>query len=141
MINRTEAEESSIDVEITAYSKGVRVSTRKIRLVADAIRKLPVDQALGYLSMIDKRGAYSLAKTLNSAIANATNNAKLERSGLIIKSLEINEAQALKRVHPSKRRGTHIRVVLTDNKSLPSRQAGEARISKIETKEKEEKLT
>jgi len=149
MINRTEAEESSIDVEITAYSKGVRVSTRKIRLVADAIRKLPVDQALGYLSMIDKRGAYSLAKTLNSAIANATNNAKLERSGLIIKSLEINEAQALKRFHPStkgrvhpyKRRGTHIRVVLTDNKSLPSRQAGEARISKIETKEKEEKLT
>lgn len=107
-------------MEITAYSKGVRISTRKIRLVAQAIRKLPVSQALDYLSMIDKRGAYPLTKTLKAAIANATNNAKLDKSGLIIKSLEINEAQALKRFHPStrgrvhpyKRRGTHIKVVL-----------------------------
>ncbi len=107
-------------MEIIAYSKGVRVSPRKIRLVADAIRALPVDKALEYLSIIDKRGAYPLKKTLKSAVANATNNAKLSSSDLIIKSLEINEAQALKRFHPStrgrvhpyKRRGSHIKIIL-----------------------------
>ena len=107
-------------MEVTAYSKSVRVSTRKIRLVADVIRKQPVTRALAYLTVIEKRGAYPLEKTLRSAIANAVNNNKLAAEDLFIKALDIDEATPNKRFHPStrgrvhpyKKRGTHIRVVL-----------------------------
>lgn len=124
-------------MEITAYSKGVRVSTRKVRLVADTIRNKPVTRALTYLAVLDKRGAYPLEKTLRSAIANAVNNNKLSADTLFIKALDIDEATPMKRFHPStkgrvhpyKKRGTHIRVVLSDKKS-------EAVISKSETNDK-----
>lgn len=41
-------------MEVRAVSKSVRVSPRKIRLVADVIRRLPVDEALGALSLLKK---------------------------------------------------------------------------------------
>ena len=108
---------------IVAQSKGVRVSTRKVRLVADAIRNLSAEKALNALSQMSKRGSVSLEKTLKSAIANAVNKG-LSKDNLFIKSLEINEAPALKRYHPStrgrihpyKRRGSHIRIVLEEKK-------------------------
>lgn len=107
-------------MEIIAQAKSIRVSTRKVRLVADEIRKMPVEKALAALMILDKRGSYSLEKTLRSAIANAVNNHKLSVNDLVIKSLEVNEATPLKRFHPStrgrvhpfKKRGSHIRFVL-----------------------------
>ncbi len=107
-------------MEIVAYTKAVRVSPRKVRLVADAIRKQSVAEALRSLSIIDKRGSYSLEKTLRSAVANAVNNNNLQASDLTIKSLEVNEANPLKRFHPStrgrvhpyKKKASHIRIIL-----------------------------
>jgi large subunit ribosomal protein L22 len=123
------------NMEITAYSKSVRVSTRKIRLVADVIRRQPVAQALKYLSVIEKRGAYPLEKTLRSAIANAVNNNNLPADSLFIKTLDINEATPMKRfhastrgrIHPYKKRGTHIRFIL-ESKEKPA----QAELSKKE---------
>ena len=112
-------------METTAYTKSVRISTRKIRIVADVLRNQTVPQALRYLAAIEKRGAYPLEKTLRSAVANAVNNNKLSADNLVIKSLEINEATAMKRFHPStrgrahpyKRRGSHIRITLEEKVS------------------------
>ena len=112
------------NMEVRAVSKSVRVSPRKIRLVADVIRRLPVDEALGALSLLKKRGSDSLEKTLKSAIANATNNANLKREDLVIKSIDVLDAPSLKRYHPStkgrahpyKRKGSHVIIVLEDGK-------------------------
>lgn len=106
-------------MEIIAKTS-VRVAPRKVRLVADAIRKLSLENALRTLSVVKKRGGVSLAKTLNSAIANATNNNNLKREDLTIKSIDVLDAPSYKRfhfstrgrVHPYKRRGSQIRVVL-----------------------------
>nr|MBI5455906.1 50S ribosomal protein L22 [Candidatus Levybacteria bacterium] len=103
----------------------VRVAPRKVRLVADAIRKLSVEQALRSLTVIKNRGSVSLEKTLRSAIANAINNNKLKQELLTIKSIDVSESPSYKRFHPStrgrvhpyKRRGSNIKIVLTDNKS------------------------
>ena len=65
-------------MEIIAISKSVRVAPRKVRLVADAIRKLSIADALVSLSVLNKRAALSLSKTLKSAVANAKNNNKVE---------------------------------------------------------------
>lgn len=98
----------------------VRVAPRKVRLVADAIRKLSLDEALKNLSVIKNRGSVSLEKTLRSAIANAVNNNKLKQDALSIKSIDVLESPAYKRFHPStrgrvhpyKRRGSNIKIVL-----------------------------
>jgi large subunit ribosomal protein L22 len=109
-------------MQVQAITRSVRISPRKVRLVADAVRKLSVDDALAALTVMNKRAAHIIAKTLNSALANATNNAKLERQTLTIASIEVVEGQALKRFHPStrgrihpyKRRSSHIRVTLEE---------------------------
>ena len=110
----------------TAYTKSVRVSTRKVRLVADVIRNQSASNALKYLTVIDKRGAYVIEKTLRSAIANAVNNNNASVDSLVIKSLEVNEGAPLKRFHPStrgrvhpyKRKATHIRVTLESKEKV-----------------------
>lgn len=114
-------------MQVQAVSKSVRISPRKVRLVADAVRSLSVDDALAALSAMNKRGAAALEKTLKSAVANATHNASLERNALRIAGIEIAEGQSLKRyhastrgrIHPYKRRGSHIRVVLEEVKAAP----------------------
>ena len=111
-------------MEIIAVSKSARVAPRKVRLVADAIRKLSLADALKALSVLKNRGGEPLEKTLKSAIANALNNNNLKQDLLRIKSIDVLEAPAYKRYHPStrgrvhpyKRRGSHIKIVLTDNK-------------------------
>lgn len=109
-------------MEIIAKSNSVRVSPRKVRLVADSIRKLRAMEALNALSLIKKRGASVLFKTLKSAVYNAKNNAKLKEEDLFIKAIEVTEGGALKRYHPStrgrihpyKRRSSHIKVILEE---------------------------
>ncbi len=114
-------------MQVIARIKEVRISTRKVRLVADAVRNLSVQEALDALSVIEKRGANDLEKVLKSAIANAVNNSKLDRANLKIVAIDVNEGTALKRFHPStrgrvhpyKKRSSSIRIVLEDN-SVPS---------------------
>lgn len=109
-------------MEVKAESKSVRISARKVRLAADVIRNKHVREALSVLTLIKKRGASVLYKTLKSAIANAVNNAKLKQDALFIKSIEIGEGPFLKRYHPStrgrvhpyKRRSSHIKIILEE---------------------------
>ena len=109
-------------MQVTAHSKNVRISTRKVRLVADAIRKLGVNEALAALQLSDKRAAGPLEDALKSALANAVNNANLQKDNLMISSIIVNEGQAMKRFHPStrgrvhpyKRRASHITITLAE---------------------------
>ncbi len=107
---------------VSATVKSVRISTRKVRLVADAIRHMSPGDAIIALSLIQKRGANVLAKTIKSAVANAITNAKLSQDALVIDSLQVQEGPFLKRfrpstrgrVHPYKKRSSHITVVLKE---------------------------
>lgn len=109
-------------MEIKAESKGVRISPRKLRLAADLVRNMSVGQALNTLSLVKKRAAMPLVKTVRSALANAINNAKLKEESLIIKKIEVSQGPAFKRyrpstrgrVHPYKKRSSHIKVVLEE---------------------------
>ena len=111
-------------MEAKAKAKSVRISPRKIRLVADAIRNLTIDEALQVLWITKKKASRVLEKTLESAIANAVNNSKLDRKDLVIESIMISEGQALKRFHPSsrgrvhpyKKKSSHISIVLKEVK-------------------------
>lgn len=109
-------------MEVQAITKSVRISPRKIRLVANSVKKLSVDEAITALTITPKRGGNVLLTTLKSALSNAVNNLKLDKNALVIESIEITEGQALKRfrpstrgrVHPYKKRGSNVRIVLKE---------------------------
>lgn len=116
-------------MEYIAISKSVRVSPRKVRLVADAIRVLSIKRALSQLEVAGKIAALPLEKTLRSALANAKDRSKLDMDGLVIKAIDVAEGPVLKRYHPStrgrihpyKKRSSHIKVVLSDDQNQNSK--------------------
>lgn len=109
-------------MQVRAISKTVRMSPRKMRLVVDAMRGKSIDQALSQLAVMPKRASLPVEKTLKSAVANAVNNARLDRESLSIVSMVVSEGQALKRfrpstrgrVHPYKKRTSHLEIVIQD---------------------------
>ena len=110
-------------MEYTAVAKSIRIGPRKIRLIADSIRKIgSIDKSIDALSILKKRAAGSIEKTLKSAVANAINRGA-KKEELFIKSIEVMEGPALKRfrpstrgrTHPYKKRSSHIKIILADN--------------------------
>src|SRR5438270_13743066 len=109
-------------MEYKAFTKSARTSPRKTRLVADLIRNLPAGNAVDILTLTRKRAAQDILKTLQSAMANA--KVKGVNDNLYIATIAVNEGPALKRfmpstrgrIHPYKKRTSHITIVLTDKK-------------------------
>ena len=109
-------------MEVQAITKYARMSPVKIGDVTRQIQGLKASQALELLRFIPRKSARLVEKTLKSAIANATNNAKLAADTLQVKEAVANEGPRLKRwqpvargtPHPIIKRTTHITIVLTD---------------------------
>lgn len=109
-------------MEYTAVAKNIKVSPRKVRIVADGIRDLSISSAITNLMVSRKRGAVSLKKALESAIANAVNNNNAKKDDLKIKMINVTEGIKYKRYHfagrgrtrPYQKRTSHINVVLED---------------------------
>ncbi len=109
-------------MEYKAEAKNVRMSPRKVRLVADSVRELGLEQALSSLMVLNKRAASPIKKAIESAIANAVNNFQASRGDLTIKEIMIGEGDKYKRYHyaargrtrPYVKRSSHIRIILQD---------------------------
>lgn len=113
-------------MQYNALAKNVKVSPRKVRLVADSVRDLSIAAALTQLMVSRKRGAVSLKKALESAMANAVNNNSAKKDDLKIKTINITEGIKYKRFHyagrgrtrPYMKRTSHINVILEDNVAM-----------------------
>ncbi len=111
-------------MEIKASLNQLRMSPRKVRLVADIVRGMKTDKALDQLRFGDKKAALPLLKLVESAIANAVNNYDLDKDNLYIKSIMINEGATLKRWTPKaqgrattvRKRSCHLHLVLAEVK-------------------------
>ena len=73
-----------------AILRRFRESPRKIRMVADMIRGRSVDDAMSILHLQQRKAARMLSKVLGSAIANATENEKVDVDKLIVKKIFID---------------------------------------------------
>ncbi len=106
-------------MEIKATQKFVRMSPRKLRLVAPLVKNLSPREAIELLPFSRKRAAEPLAKVIKTALANAKQKG-ISEADLIFKEIQINEGPRLKRwrpgargrVKPYQRKMSHIRVVL-----------------------------
>jgi large subunit ribosomal protein L22 len=109
-------------MEARAVAKYIRVSPRKARLLADAIRGKDVDEALRIVQMSTKKAARPIRKTLESAIANAENNFDVAVDDLYVKTAMIDMGRALRRMQPRaygradiiRRPTSHITIVVGD---------------------------
>ncbi len=108
--------------QVTAIEKYIRMSPRKIRIVADLVRGMGVDEAIGILKMTPKEAARAVEKAINSAAANATQNYGLTREDLFVSTIHADEGPTLKRMKagargrykPILKRSAHITVSVAE---------------------------
>ncbi len=93
---------------------------RKVRLITDLVKGRKATRARDILSLTNKRAALPILKLLNSAIANAKNNFKLDEETLFIKNITVDGGPMLKRwmpkahgrATPIRQRTSHVMIVL-----------------------------
>jgi large subunit ribosomal protein L22 len=109
-------------MDVQAYAKAVRISPRKARDVARCLSGRKAEEALEILRLTPRKAARLLAKTLQSAIANAENNHNLTSGSLTIRNAIVEQGPAFRRhrvasrgrVHPYHKWTSHLRIILTD---------------------------
>lgn len=96
-------------MEAIAKLRAARISAQKARLVADQIRGKHVSEAVEILAFSQKKAASIILKVLNSAIANAENNAGADVDELHVAEIQVGEGMTMKRFAArAKGRGTRI---------------------------------
>ena len=117
-------EEKTQEVEARATLNYARISSRKVKIVADLIRGKSVEEAQKIVKFAPKASSDILEKLLNSAIANAENNHFMNRANLYVAEIYANQGPTLKRIRPAakgsasriRKRTSHITIVLKERK-------------------------
>lgn len=106
--------------EVTAYLRYLRMSPRKVRLVAQTVEQKPALAAIDYLKLLRKDAAVPVSKLIASAVANAAHNFQLPSADLVVKQILVNQGPTLQRFRPRafgragaiRRRSCHVMVTL-----------------------------
>lgn len=130
-------------MEVIAKTRNLRMSARKVRLVADMIRGLDAHTAIGRLRMVAKASRVPLEKLVASAMANAEHNFRLEKSTLFIKKISVDEGSSLKRwraraygrAAPIRKHSCHITVVLDEHASNKAKKVAKKEDKKVKTQQ------
>jgi large subunit ribosomal protein L22 len=136
---------------VTAKLKYLRISPRKVRLVADLIRGKRVETAETILNFTTKKASLPLLKLLRQAIANAKNNFQLDPANLFISKVTVDEGPKYKRWRARARgqaseiqkKTSHITLILDEIVKKPKRvKKVKPKVMKEEKKEEgvEEKI-
>jgi large subunit ribosomal protein L22 len=110
------------DNEAQAILRNIRVSPRKLNLVAALIRNVDAAEAVSRLRFSKRRIAVTVRKALESAIANAENNHQLDVDRLVVTRAEVGRSMVMRRLH-ARGRGraariekwfSHLRIVVRE---------------------------
>ena len=115
-----------INMEAVAKLNNYPTSPRKMRLLADLIRGLEVEKALGILQFNPKHPAVPMYKLLKSAINNweqKNTDEKVEDAGLIVKTIMVDCGRVIKRMRPApqgrgyrvRKRSNHVTIIVDSN--------------------------
>jgi large subunit ribosomal protein L22 len=129
-------------MEAVAKLNNYPTSPRKMRLLADLIRGMEVDKALGVLQFNPKHPAVPLYKLLKSAINNweqKNSDAKVEDAGLIVKTIMVDGGRVIRRMRPApqgrgyriRKRSNHVTLIVDSKTTKP------VKAEKVTTKKEE----
>jgi large subunit ribosomal protein L22 len=119
------------ETEAQAIVSNLRVSPRKLNLVAGLIRNVPAAQAVATLTFSKRRIAHQVRKALESAIANAENNHQLNVDRLVVTRAEVGRSIVMRRFH-ARGRGkasrvekwfSHLKIVVAEREQASERKA------------------
>lgn len=128
---------------VIALAKGVRMSPRKVAVVASLVRGRTVEEALTILEHTPRRSALAVSKVIASAKANADHNHGLKPGTLKITEITVTHGPRLKRFRPAShgralpfmRRTSHIRVIVDgEARQIKTTTATKPAVKKEETK-------
>jgi large subunit ribosomal protein L22 len=116
-------------MSVKAIAMGVRMSPRKVGVVAALVRGRTVADALTILEHVPRRSATPVMKTIKSAQANADHNHNYKPDTLHIVEISVTPGPRLKRYRPAahgralpfQRRTSHIRVVVDGELRAPKK--------------------
>jgi large subunit ribosomal protein L22 len=113
-------------MESTAHLRNIRMSPRKLSLVAALVRGKPVETALNILKFTPRAASAPVAKLIKSAVANATDKSKgqVDVDTLYVKTISVDQAatqrrympRAMGRATPINKKSSHVHVVLAEAK-------------------------
>jgi large subunit ribosomal protein L22 len=98
-----------------AYAKNIRISPKKLRVVAEVVRGMQAEEALKFLKFAPRKGAGLLHKVVNSAVQNAVHNDNQNATDLYLSSLIITKGIVYKRGRPVSRGRMHPILKRTSN--------------------------
>ena len=118
-----EVEETKIEAK--AALNYARISSRKVKIVADLIRGKDASEALSIVKFTPKASSEIIEKLLKSAIANAENNHGMDSNKLYVAEIYANQGPTLKRIRPAakgsavriRKRTSHITIVLREREN------------------------
>ena len=110
--------------EAHAFSRDVRITPRKVRLVADLVRGKSVAEALAILAGCNRIARDPVEKIIRSAAANATNNFGMDKNALYVAEIQVSDGLKIKRYIPRAKgsaspiikRNANIRVTVKERK-------------------------
>ena len=136
-------------MEVKAKLKYLRISPRKVRLVADLIRGKSTEEAQTILEFSIKKASLPLLKLLKSALSNAKNNLGLGETNLYISKITVDEGPKLKRwrarsrgqAYEIQKKTSHVTLVLKGkSKKIKKAKKKSEKPKKVDKKEKKEKV-
>jgi large subunit ribosomal protein L22 len=122
-------------MEARAQARFVRVTPMKARRVVDLIRGLPAAEAQAVLRFAPQSASEPVGKVLDSAIANAVNNHRLDGSSLVVSKAYVDEGPTMKRFRPRaqgrayriRKRTSHITVIVESRPATSSSRSATAK--------------
>ena len=108
--------------QAVATLKYARISSRKVKIVADLIKGKDINEALAIVKYTPKAASEIIEKLLKSAIANAENNHHMAHEKLYVADIYANQGPTLKRIRPAakgsavriRKRTSHITIVVKE---------------------------
>lgn len=87
-------------MKVNAKLKNLRISPQKVRLVADLVKGLDVNEAIVQLDQLVKKSSHPMKKLISGAVSNAENNFGMDKNNLYIQEIQVGEGPILKRWMP-----------------------------------------
>jgi large subunit ribosomal protein L22 len=111
-------------MEARAVARYQRIAPKKVRLVVDQIRGKNIAEARAILAFSERAASETVAKVLNSAVANAENNFGMRADNLVVKIAFVDEGPTMKRIRARakgsasriNKRTSHITIVVGPRK-------------------------
>ena len=134
-------------MEAKAVAKYVRMSSSKLKPVADLVRGKDLAEALTILKFTPGKGSELVEKVVQSAAANAENNHEMNTDALYVAEISANQGPTMKRWRPGAqgragmilKRTSHINVVLKERENFKAAAKAETESAKEEEAKTEEK--